>query len=159
MNPIIEVSGIRFEETRISNVQDKRVFASINRSDISKLDFRWGILSQRPVLQVILGVVLSLFGLSVVRFIYMWFTYGGTAFDYQIMLVLLLPGGVWIIVDALKVGYYLSIEQRSGSKNKMTFQEKQNQISLEELSRQLRSKLNYEVRILSKEETKAMTMQ
>ncbi len=158
MNPIIEVGGIRFEETKISNVQDKRVFASINRSDISKLDFRWGILSQRPVLQVIFGVVLSLFGLSVVRFIYMWLTYGGKAFDYQILLVLLLPIGGWVIVDALKVGYFLSIELRSGSKDKMTFQEKQNLNSLEELSRQLQSKLNYEVRILPKEETKDLTI-
>jgi hypothetical protein len=144
----IEVSGIRFEDTKISNVQDKRIFASINRSDISKLDFQWGVLSQRPVLQVIFGVLLSLFGLSVFRFIYLWLTYGGTAFDYQIMLGLLLPIGGWVIVDALKVGYFLSIELRSGNKDKMTFQEKQDQNSLEELSRQLRSKLNYEVRVL-----------
>jgi hypothetical protein len=150
MSEILEVSGIRFEETKISNVQDNRVFASINRSDISGLDFRWGILSQRPVVQVIFGALLSLFGLSVVRFIYMWLTYGGTAFDYQIMLVLLLPMGAWVIVDALKVGYFLSIERRSGSKDKMTFHKTQDQNSVEELSRQLRSKLNYEVRVLPK---------
>ena len=83
MNELIEISGIRFEETKISNVQDKRIFASVNRSDISKLVFRRGILSQRPLIQVIFGTLLSLFGLSVVRFIYMWFTYGGIAFDYQ----------------------------------------------------------------------------
>jgi hypothetical protein len=150
MSEIIEVSGIRFEETKISNVQDNRAFASINRSDISRLDFRWGILSQRPVLQVIFGAILSLFGLSVVRFIYMWLTYGGTAFDYQIMLVLLLPMGAWVIVDALKVGYFLSIERRSGSKDKMTFHKTQDQNSVEELSRQLRSKLKYEIRVLPK---------
>ncbi len=147
MGEVIEVSGIRFEETKISNVQDKRVFASINRSDITKLEFRRGILSQRPVMQVVLGAIISLAGLLVVRFIYMWLTYGGTAFDYQIMLVLLLPIGAWVIMDALKVGYFLSIDLRSGSRDKMTFQEKQNQNSLEELSRQLRSKLHYEVRI------------
>ena len=150
MSEIIEVSGIRFEEAKISNVQDNRVFASINRSDIGRLDFRWGILSQRPVIQVGIGALLSLIGLSVVRVIYMWFTYGGTAFDFQIMLVLLLPMGAWVIVDALKVGYYLSIERRSGSKDKMTFHKTQDQNSLEELSRQLRSKLNYEIRVLPK---------
>ncbi len=147
---MIEVSGIRFEETKIANVQDKRVFASITRSDISKMDFRWGILSQRPVLQIIFGVILSLFGLSVVRFIYMWLTHGGIAFDYQIMLVLLLPIGAWVIADALKVGYFLSIELRSGRKDKMTFDKKVDQNSIAELSTQLKSKLNYEIRVLSR---------
>jgi hypothetical protein len=149
MSEVIEVGGIRFEETKISNVQDNRVFASIDRSDITSLDFRWGILSQRPFLQISFGALLSLFGLSVVRFIFTWLTQGGIAFDYQIMLILVLPMGIWLIMDALKRGYFLSIQLRSG-KDKMTFEKQQDQDSLEQLSRQLRSKLNYEIRVLPK---------
>ena len=65
------------------------------------------------------------------------------------MLVLLLPLGLWVIVDALKTGYFLCIERRSGDRNKMTFQQSQNQDTLNELSKHLRSKLNYDIEVLS----------
>ena len=120
MSEGIEVSGIRFEEAKISNVQDNRVFASINRSDITSLDFRWGILSQRPLLQTIFGALISLFGLSVVRFVYTWLKQGGTAFDYQIMLTLLLPIGV---------GDHRRIENGLFSINTTSFRQRQDDLS------------------------------
>lgn len=129
MSEVKEYNGIRFEKNKILNLQDNIPFKVIERDKIKSLIFKFGFLSKLPLIHFLLGISFVIFGLFAVRFTFIWLTEGGLAYDFQLIFILALPFGLWVIYDGLKKGYYLEIIYDS-KKEKMFFNKK---ISTEEL--------------------------
>ncbi|HNX58451.1 MAG TPA: hypothetical protein PKK43_05090 [Spirochaetota bacterium] len=105
-----EVHSVRFERGCISNIQDGKAFRRIDTARVTEVRLRYGYSSGHPVLQLILGAALTITGLLSVRLVMTWIKSGGIIFDYQILFMLLLAFGIWMIRDALVKTHLLDIK-------------------------------------------------
>lgn len=105
-----EVHSVRFERGSISNIQDGKAFRRVDTARVTEVRLRYGYSSGHPVLQLIFGAVLTITGLLSVRLVITWIRSGGIIFDYQILFMLLLALGIWMIRDALVKTHLLDVK-------------------------------------------------
>jgi hypothetical protein len=148
MSEIIEQYGLKFESDRISTIRKGLPSLTINREEIKNISFKKGLLSRYPLLQLIMGSCITLFGIfMIVLFCSWWFTKGGYPHPRQILLFFTLPIGVWIIFDTLKKGYYLEVQYNSKVR-KLEFDKTQSEENLLKLIDAVKNKLNYNINII-----------
>jgi hypothetical protein len=111
-----EYGGIYITEKGIYNLNSKnepRLF--IEKTRIKNIKFNYGYLVDNPWGQILVGVILILI---VILFpgatIYAWLTQGGPIYDLSLVLLWLLPFGLWLLVGALQRGFYLDISLDQG---------------------------------------------
>lgn len=141
--PFLEFDGIRFEKEKISNIQDGRAFLQTKRPDIALVYIKHGFLAHRPILQSIFGVTLILPGIYALYYSILSLINGAFS-RYQICFAFLFFLGLWIVYDALKRGYYLEIQLKTGY-TKMTFHKKKSKSELNQLIKEVKNKIGYEI--------------
>jgi hypothetical protein len=113
-NVVAEYRGIRFTTTHAALLDDGRETVRIPLTQIRSLTLQHGFTSARPLLGVILGMLSLFLGWRVVERILAWLRDGGTIWDYEILLLFLLPLGAWLVRDMLRRGPYLVAELDNG---------------------------------------------
>lgn len=86
----------------------------IHRSNVNRTVLRYGNQATRPVVQIIVGAILTL--AIVWPFYHLWhvFKYGGKFFVGEGAIGGFSIIGVWLIYSALKKGWYLELTTRRG---------------------------------------------
>ncbi len=121
MTTYAECSGIRVSSSTIQTVRRNKITFSLARSDINHLELRRGFTAERPVIQIIFALVLLLFCLLPIRTIIAWIIYGGTLYDVILIMLFLLPLGIWLLVNALHRGLYILAQLGTTKVNKLAF--------------------------------------
>jgi hypothetical protein len=111
---VAEYRGIRFTATHAALLDDGRETVRIPLAQIRSLTLQHGFTSARPLLGVALGMLSLFLGWRVVERILAWLRDGGTIWDYEIILIFLLPLGAWLVRDMLRRGPYLVAELDNG---------------------------------------------
>ena len=144
-----KLSGIRITADRILLVEKKQVTMSFSRDKINSLELRNGFTAKRPLVQILFAAVLLASCFFPLRGIFVWLFMGGfVSLKVTIlMLVGLGPLGTWLLVDGLRRGYFLQVEQE-GKIHKLPFARKTRRSSVEEFLSIISKRFGYEVQKL-----------
>ena len=112
----IDYHGIRFSPASVSILNGGREVVTIPLKTIRTLTLRRGLTAAHPVIQSLLGLGCCVLGLSALRAVALWFSEGGTLWDVQALLILVLPLGIALLWDALRPGFYLLLDTQTGSR-------------------------------------------
>jgi hypothetical protein len=112
---IVEYGGVRFSEQRLDGLDGGHPVIRILRSDIQKIDLRWGRQAARPLVQTTLGLGTLLIGGGAAIHLVLSLLQGTVYFlKADGLLTVLILLGVWLFRNALKKGYYLDVTTRRG---------------------------------------------
>jgi hypothetical protein len=138
------VGGISFSESAVTEVESGKVMVSIARTDVRRISLRHASRAQRPLVQIVMGAVLVGVGLIPLRHLIDWMSRGGVIFEFELLLFGLPVVGVWLIFESLSRGYFLDVEQSSGSK-KMLFHGKISPEQIEEFLKAAEDRMGYRI--------------
>jgi hypothetical protein len=115
-------NGIFANPDRISMFEGRTEIAIVRKADIRKISLEFGNQADRPVVQMVFGIILLMISLfPIFRFI-------GAMMGYfrmhviEFMILAFVPLGIWIIRNGSKYGAYLNIELENDHR-KLGFQE------------------------------------
>ena len=117
----IEYSGIRLSQHTIQTVKKNHITFTLQRAEINHLELHRGFTAERPLIQMLFGLALLLFCFFPIRTIAVWIFYGGTLYDVILILLLLLPLGLWLFVEALHRGLFIRAYLNSHKEHKLAF--------------------------------------
>lgn len=117
----IEYLGVRFSQKGVALVDGGRELLYVSKEEIRQIILRRGFQAERPLVQLIFGIILMLIGLYPLPHVFLWFFVGGTAYDLEFLLLPLIPVGLWFAKDGLKKGLYFELIM-DGDKRKIPFQ-------------------------------------
>ena len=148
--PFIELNGVRVADEGVSQVHGAYKLLFVPRQEIRDMSIRSGILSPHPLIQSVLGLLLLLIGVYPIPHLIKWLLTGGKAYDLEIIILLLIPTGIWLTRDAWKRGTYLSVRVERGT-HKLHFRGQPERSWLQEFCRQALL-FNYAVELILDEE-------
>jgi len=129
-------NGILVTPDKISMVEGRTEVITVRKADIKKVSLGFGYQAERPVVQVVFGIVLFLIAAyPILRLYSAWMGYL-RMYAMEFMLLGLIPLGIWMIRSALKYGYYLSIELENDHR-KLGFQNECQEDDLKEFFKQI----------------------
>ena len=111
---VAEYRGVRFTTTHAALIDDGRETVRIPVAQIRSLTLQYGLTSARPIVGILVGLFFLFIGWRVVDRIWAWLRDGGTLWDFEILLLFLLPVGAWLVRDMLRRGPYLLVELDHG---------------------------------------------
>ena len=116
LQPSVDYRGIRFAPDHVAILERDNELVTIPLDGIHTFTLRRGFTAERPIAEALLGVACcGLAGLALRKVVY-WLMRGGTLWDIQILLVLLLPLGISFLRDASRRGFYLLVELNQGAR-------------------------------------------
>lgn len=113
---VVECAGVRCTPAALSEIDGPRVVVSVPRTSARGVTLRHGFQAPSPVLQILLGSALAALGYWPARHLVHWFRHGGTFVSVEAGGIAFAFLGVWMIVTALRRGYFLSVETEQGRK-------------------------------------------
>jgi hypothetical protein len=116
-----EAFGIRVSSSTIQTVRKNTITFTLSRADVNHLELHRGFTAERPVIQIIFSLALLVFCLLPIRTIVVWLIYGGTLYDVILILLMLLPLGIWLLINALHRGLYILARLSNSKSNKLAF--------------------------------------
>jgi hypothetical protein len=129
-------NGILAAPNRISVVEGKTEVITVRKEDIKRITLDTGYQAERPIVQVVFGVIILGIALyPLLRFLSAP-TGSSTMTTRAFMLLCLIPLGVWAIQSALKQGYFLNVELEN-DRRKLGFKTKCKKADLREFVRQV----------------------
>ena len=111
---VAEYRGVRFTTTHAALIDDGREVVRIPVVQIRSLTLQYGLTSARPIVGILVGLFFLFIGWRVVGRIWAWLRDGGTLWDYEVLLIFLLPLGAWLLRDMLRRGPCLLVELDHG---------------------------------------------
>jgi len=118
MEPI-QVGNILIDDKRLAKLDQSLVVESIARENFLSGEIRLQRVCARPlILSLIAAGMIVIGGLTAMGLAY-WLIYGGITgpvYTRSIMLILLLPGGLWFLREAWRQAPMLVIETRRGTR-------------------------------------------
>src|SRR2546425_13313819 len=108
--PKVDYRGIRFTPDHVAILDRDDEVVTIPLDRIRALTLRRGFTAERPLAEALLGVACCGLATLALRKVLGWFMRGGTLWDIQLLLVLLLPLGLSLLRDARRPGFYLRVE-------------------------------------------------
>ncbi len=125
----IQFSSIRVSSDCIDEVDRHLVAVSISKTEIKRIELRYGIGSERPAIQLLLGLVFFGIGCFFLVDLVLWLFWGGTAYDVEALAIGLIPLGGWLMCNAVRKKYFLFIHLAS-DRRKLVFKGKFEQSDL-----------------------------
>jgi hypothetical protein len=116
----------------------------VGREAIRGLRAVRGFLAPRPLLLALFGVALLAVGLSPVPRLLGWLTSGGTTTDVELLLLILIPLGGWVVYQAAQRGYLLEVDTAAG-RRRFEFDATVDAASLEAFLREAEQALGFMV--------------
>jgi hypothetical protein len=83
---------------------------------IRKMSVEFGFLSKHPLIQLILGMIVSALGLLPIFHFFLVFQYGGKFKFIEALAVAFFVVGIYLVISCLRKGYFLSLETEFGNK-------------------------------------------
>jgi hypothetical protein len=115
-------NGIFAHPDRISMFEGGTEVAIVCKADIRKILLEFGNQADRPVVQLVFGIIVLLAALfPIFRFVVAMLGYG-RMHVLEFVILAFVPLGIWIIRNGLKYGAYLNIELENGYR-KLGFQD------------------------------------
>lgn len=112
--PKVEYGDIRFTPDHIAILDCDEEVVTIPLESIRALTLERGFTAERPLPEALLGLACCLLAALALRRVVWWLIWGGTLWDVQILLLLLLPLGVSLLRHAVRRGFYLLVEINHG---------------------------------------------
>jgi hypothetical protein len=112
--PTVDYRGVRFTADRVALLDGDHEVVTIPLDNIRALTLRRGFTADRPLPEALLGVACCVLATLALRRVVLWLLRGGTLWDIQIFLLLLLPLGISLLRHALSHGFYLLVELKRG---------------------------------------------
>lgn len=100
--------GFGTEGVTLFDQQSKISFVA--KKDIRRITLKYGYQSERPLLQVIFGIVIILIGLYFVVNFILQMLINRIIYTTMLLSILILPVGIWFIVDGLRKRLYFEVE-------------------------------------------------
>jgi len=124
----IRLGSVYITETSISEVQDGIQIVEVPKSEISKIELIRAVSAERPLLQFITGLILTVPGFYFSRVIWEWFFNGGVLYaDITLAATLLIPLGLWIAFSAYRKRILFLVH--SGNKKRKILCDPKNSLS------------------------------
>jgi hypothetical protein len=112
----VECGGVRCTATSLVEIDRQRVVVSVQRAVARRVTLQHGFQAPSPVLQIVLGAALAGVGYWPLRHTIRWFRYGGTFVSAEAGLLAFAFVGAWLMVSALRRGYFISVDTDQGRK-------------------------------------------
>ena len=138
------LGGISFTESAVTEVESGQVMVCVARLDARRISLRYASRAQRPLVQFIMGAVLLGMGFIPLQNLHGWVSHGGMIFYFALLLFGLPVVGAWLIFESFSRGYFLDIEQSSGSK-KLLFHGKVGPEQIEEFLKAAENQMGYRI--------------
>ncbi len=141
-----EYKGVCLKDSTINGIQENRIYKSIPVTDSTVAKLNHGFLSNNIVIQILMGTIIFIFGISAAIYLIIWAINGGTAEKYHFLALFCVPVGSWIIFDAFKKGYYVSIIN-NGKNDRISFEKDAEKDGIMEFINHAELTLNIKFRI------------
>ena len=116
----VQLGSVIITEREILEYQDGCVVARVPRDTTVRLAITTGIVAERPVLQVVLGIGLVTAGAYFALVFFTWLVFQSEIRKWSGMLILMAPFGLWLCLDAARRGTTLRVTTKAGTR-KMRF--------------------------------------
>ena len=100
--------GFSAEGVTLFDQQSKILFVA--KKDIRQITLKYGYQSERPIVQVIFGIVIILAGLYFIANFILQMLINRIVYTTMLLSILLLPIGIWFMVDGLRKRLFFEIE-------------------------------------------------
>lgn len=137
----VEYLGIQFSRKGIAQVDSGKKLLFISKEQIRQIKLRDGTQAERPVFQVIVSIVVVLLGMLPLPHLISWFLTGGNAKDFEFLMLLLIPMGLWLAYEGVKQGLYFEIVMDHDTR-KISFQKYPQEFLLKQMIEQAK-KMGY----------------
>jgi hypothetical protein len=111
------LGSIVFTPIQVLHLEDGHIVKSIKKTSIQKITVKNGFQAPHPVVQVFMGLVVSLVGLFPVLHVAFILLFGGRFWGLEAFLAGALLLGPWLVYDACKRGYSLRVKFHRGSES------------------------------------------
>ena len=108
--------GVRCEPRRLAEVESGRVMVAMDRAEIRGISSGHSVQAQHPVRQSIVGLVWFSITYFPAKHVLYWFRHGGVLFSTEIWMVTFGGIGLYMVISALRRGYYLDVELERGKR-------------------------------------------
>lgn len=145
MSEVIQCYGIRASRDEIIYIESEEATIVVARQDIKTVHINRGFTAEHPIAQCLFALVLLAVGLFTLPHLVQWFLRGGEAWDWEFMLLLLVPIALWLGREGLKRGLFLELELVKG-RRKVPFSGAPSDTEISSFKRHLREDLSYPMR-------------
>ena len=114
--PLAEYCGIRCTERSLCEIDSGKVMVTVPRQDITRITLRYGTQAPHPVIQVVMGLLLTGLGYFPIAHLIDWLRHGGAFLTLEAWIVPFPVVGILTVIGAFKRGYFLLVDERQGSK-------------------------------------------
>ncbi len=114
-------NGILATPEKISMIEGQSEVITIYKKDIQHISLEHGYQSERPIVQIVFGVVVLMISMYPILKLMAAFLSDIKVHILAFLMLALIPIGVWAIRSALKRGYYLDV-QLENDRRKLGFQ-------------------------------------
>lgn len=140
----IEYLGIEATRDAITQVERGRTTMRIMRDQICSVSIEYGSPSNRPMVQLVIGVLLIGLGFIPIPWIVHWLLYGGKLPKVIVFTLSWAAIGSWLVWHAISKRTFLRVDL-NGRIEKLQFDGKPDPMTLQKFVRQLRDSLGYSV--------------
>ncbi|HEX4954816.1 MAG TPA: hypothetical protein VF017_15610 [Thermoanaerobaculia bacterium] len=106
-----DFQGVRIDDQVVASVKGGQTTFALPREKVRDVRLRFGFQAERPLLQLLLGLLLAAVGALQIPGAYEFVVHGGTIYlDVMVFLLLLVPLGAWLMAHGLRRGFYLFVE-------------------------------------------------
>jgi hypothetical protein len=114
MEPL-QIGNILIAQERVAQLDRSRVVTSVLRENFRNGEVTVVRVCPSPYILSLLALGMIVVGLLTARGLVDWLSYGGTVYDVSIMMILMLPAGVWLLYQAWRRATMLLIATHKGT--------------------------------------------
>jgi hypothetical protein len=107
-------AGVGFSAEGLFEEIGSRPRSTIPRGAIECIRLRYGVRARHPFMLALFGVMLIAVGATPIPHLMSWLRHGGTAFDLEVLVLVLVVFGASAIYEAVQRGYRLDVETAFG---------------------------------------------
>ena len=111
----VQVGNILITDDRLAELDEGRIVLSVSRADFRGGDIVIARICKRPYLLSLISVAMIVLGSYTARSVIVWWRYGGQHYADLIMMILLIPGGIWFLWEAWRRGPMIVVRAGTGT--------------------------------------------
>ncbi len=105
----ISYLNIEINDKTITEMDDINIVIQLPVDEINTISYKYGCTAERPLVNIILGIIFIGSGLHSLPSIYYWFTEGGTITEFDFVIPMLSVLGLWLISTVVISRHYLHV--------------------------------------------------
>lgn len=105
----VRFHNVEFSVQSVALLDQQSKIVSVAKKDVRTITLKYGFQSERPFIEVIFGAGLVLVGFYFIVNFILHILINRIAYTDMLLSILLLPAGIWFIVDGLKKRLYFEV--------------------------------------------------